>query len=252
MRRDHVVLHSAAIGEANLIAYGHYGPPVLVFPSDNGRAWDFENNGLLGSVRGLVEDGRVKLYCIDSFEGGSWRRQDLPLEMRAREHRRFEDFVMNDVVPWIHHDCGGPRDIGLTGCSFGAYHSVNFALRRADVFPRALALSGAYDLSRIGWGERGMDFYFNNPVDYLANMEGEHLDWLRRRVHLTLVVGQGPWEDDSASGALDSTRRLAGVLAEKAIPHELDLWGYDSAHDWPWWERQLAVHLPRLAEMVTP
>ena len=94
---------------------------------------------------------------------------------------------------------------------------------------------------------QGCDFYFNNPVDYLANMEGEHLDWLRRRVHLTLVVGQGPWEDDSASGALASTRRLAGVLAEKAIPHELDLWGYDSAHDWPWWGRQMAVHLPRLA-----
>ncbi len=91
-----------------------------------------------------------------------------------------------------------------------------------------------------------MDFYFNNPIDYVANMEGEHLDWLRRRVHLTLVVGQGPWEDDSASGSLNSTLRLAAVLGAKGIPHELDLWGHDSAHDWPWWERQLAVHLPRL------
>ncbi len=245
MRRDTVVLHSVPIGDSKVIAYGHWGRPVLVFASDSGRADDFENNGLLGSVAGLVEDGRVKIYCIDSFESGSWRRSDLPLELRAKEHQRFEDYVVNDVVPFIHDDCGGRRDVLVTGCSFGAYHAANFALRRADLFPRAICLSGAYDMSRIGWGERGDSFYFHNPVDYVANLDGDHLDWLRRRVQLTLVAGQGAWEDDSASGALPSTRRLASLLEAKQIPHELDIWGRDAAHDWPWWQRQLAYHLPR-------
>ena len=38
---------------------------------------------------------------------------------------------------------------------------------------------------------------------------------------------------------------MAGLLADRQIPHELDVWGHDSAHDWPWWRRQIAHHLPR-------
>ncbi len=245
MKRDEVTLHSLPLGDRKIIAYGHFGRPVLAFASDSGRAEDYESNGLIGAVANLIEDGRVKVYCIDSFEADSWRRSDLQLEMRAREHQRFEDFVTNDVVPFIYGDCGGARDILTTGCSFGAFHAASFTLKRGDLFPEAICLSGAYDMSKIGWGEKGDAFYFNNPVDYVANLHGEHLDWLRRRVHLTLVAGQGSWEDESASGALPSTLRLAGLLSEKQIPHTLDVWGHDSAHDWPWWQRQLSVHLPR-------
>ena len=46
----------------------------------------------------------------------------------------------------------------------------------------------------------------------------------------------------------DSHPQMAGLLAEKGIPHELDLWGHDVPHDWPSWRRQLAHHLPRSAD----
>jgi esterase/lipase superfamily enzyme len=95
----------------------------------------------------------------------------------------------------------------------------------------------------VGWGERGDSVYFNNPLDYVVHLHGDHLDWLRSRVLLLLVVGRGAWED--STGALDSTHRLAGLLADKGIPHELDVWGDDSPHDWPAWQRQIAHHLPR-------
>jgi esterase/lipase superfamily enzyme len=246
MRREVATLHGTAVGDRTVFVYGHYGRPVLAFASDSGWAQDFESNGMLDAVSDLVEDGRCKIYCIDSYESASWRRGDLPLEARAREHLRFESFVVNDLVPLIYRDCQGPLDVVVTGCSFGAYHAANFALRRADLFPRALCLSGAYDLSGIGWGERGDTFYFNNPTDYVAHLHGDHLDWLRGRVRLTLVAGQGPWEDDSASGALPSTRRLGDLLDEKGIPCDVDIWGHDAAHDWPWWRKQLAYHLPRM------
>lgn len=245
MRREHVVMQSLAVGESNLIAYGHYGRPLLAFPSDMGRAADYEERGLIDAVGGLVADGRVKIYCVDSYDSASWRNDSLPLEARAQAHQKFEDYITNDVVPAIYRDCGGPTDIMVTGVSFGAFHAANFALRRSDLFPLAICLSGVYDMSRIGWGERGDAFYFNNPQDYVANMTGEHLDWLRRRVRLLLVCGQGMWEDDSASGALPSTLRFDAVLTDKGIRHETDLWGHDVAHDWPSWRAQLAHHLPR-------
>jgi len=41
------------------------------------------------------------------------------------------------------------------------------------------------------------------------------------------------------------TVRQARQLAEKGLSYELDVWGHDVSHDWPWWRKQLAHHLPR-------
>lgn len=242
MRRDHVDLPSPMNG--TVIAYGHYGRPVLVFPSEQGRAWDFESNGMVGAVSDLIEAGRVKLYCVDAFDAATWSDSSVPLEERARRHSAYEAWIVDTVLPFIHADCGGPTDVMTAGVSLGGYHAVNFALKRADLFPLALGFSGNYDPSTWrAWGERGEAAYFNNPIDYVANLEGGHLDWLRSRVALVLVCGQGQWED--TTGSLPSTRRLAELLAPKEIPHELDLWGYDVPHDWPSWRAQWAHHLPR-------
>jgi esterase/lipase superfamily enzyme len=240
MRRDHIDL-----GPASLVAYGHYGRPVLVFPSEQGRAWDFENNGMVGAVADLIDGGRVKLYCVDSADAQTWSDRSVPIEERARRHDSYEQWLVNDVVPWINNDCGGPLEIATLGCSLGAYHAANIALRRADIFPLALCFSGNYDPTIWhGWGEVGDATYFHNPMAYVGNLHGDHLDWLRGRVSLLLVVGQGSWEEHP-TGSLPSTRAFAAQLAEKGIRHELDVWGYDVPHDWPSWRAQLRHHLPR-------
>jgi esterase/lipase superfamily enzyme len=233
------------LGPAEVIAYGHYGRPLLVFPSEQGRPWDFENNGMVGAVADLIEDGRAKLYCVDSADAHSWSDRSLPVEERARRHGDYEAWILGQVVPWIAGDCGGPTEIATIGCSLGAYHAANFALKHADVFPLALCFSGNYDPTTWdAWGAPGGATYFNNPVAYVTHLHGDHLDWLRRRVSLLLVVGQGAWEEHPTR-ALPGTRAFAALLAEKGIRHELDIWGYDMPHDWPSWQAQLRYHLPR-------
>jgi esterase/lipase superfamily enzyme len=246
VNKETAELWSDAIGAAGtVIRYGHYGRPVLVFPTEQGKAGDFENNGMVGAVGGLIDEGRLKLYCVDSYDASSWSDLSVPLEERARRHGNYESWITDTVVPSIRADCGGqPVEIATLGCSLGAYHAANFALKRADLFPLALCFSGNYDpVSWNGWGERGDAAYFNNPMDYLSHLDGDHLAWLRERISLLLVCGQGTWED--STGSLPSTRQFAALLASKQLRHELDLWGYDVPHDWPSWRAQLAHHLPR-------
>ena len=232
------------LGPLQLVAYGHWGRPVLVFPSELGRRWDWEDRGMVDALSGLIDGGRLKLYCVDGADEYTWRADDVPLEERARRHGEYERWIDDVVAPWIKEDTAG-GEIAVTGASFGAYHAANFALKRADLFPLAICLSGVYDVSVVGWGERGDATYFNNPVDYVSHLHGAHLDWLRTRVSLLLVCGQGQWED--TTGALESTKHFASLLGEKGIRHELDLWGHDIAHDWPFWRAQIAHHLPRFA-----
>ena len=244
MRREVVELESPELAwSPRVIVHGSYGRPVLVFPSSEGRAEDVEWNGMVEAVRPLIEAGRAKLYCLDSWDGGSWYRHDLSLEERARRHEAYERWVVERAVPYVDADCGGRQDMVVTGCSFGAYHAANLALRRADLFPLALCFSGVYDLSVLGWGERGTSFHLNNPLWSLGAAEGEHLDWLRSRLSLLLVCGQGQWED--TTGALESTRAFGRVCEDKGLRVEVNLWGHDVPHDWPSWRAQLAHHLPR-------
>jgi len=215
-----------------------------VFPAEGGDAGEFERRGMVSAVGDLLEAGRIKLYCVDSFDRESWSDRGIPLEERARRHGVYEAWILGEVVPFVRADSGGAGELITCGVSLGAFHAANFALKRADVFPLAIGLSGNYDPAAWdGWGERGDAVYFNNPMDYVTHLEGDHLEWLRRQVSLLLVCGQGQWED--TTGALESTRRFAALLAGKGIRCELDVWGHDVAHDWPWWRSQLAHHLPR-------
>jgi len=243
----YVELHSPGSGfRGQVVMHGHWGRPVLVFPSEAGGAWDYANNGMVDAVRWLLDGGRVKFYCVDSADAVTWSDRSVPLEERACRHELYERWVLEQVLPFIRDDCGGRGDVLATGCSLGAFHAANLALRHAHLVGQALCLSGSYDPSHWhGWGERGDAAYFNNPMDYVANLDGGHLDWLRSHVFLVLVVGRGAWEVDP-TGALPSTRAFAARLAEKGIPHELDVWGEDTPHDWPGWQRELAHHLPRL------
>lgn len=244
MRREQVELGWDG-PRATVVVHGHFGRPVIVFPTEGGGATEAEDNGLVGAVADLLDAGRVKLYCVDSFDAGTWSDRAAPTEERAQRHAAYEAWLFDHVLPWVSADSGGAHEFVTAGCSLGAYHAANLALKRADVFPLALCFSGNYDPTTWnGWGEPGEATYFNNPFQYVAGMGGDHLEWLRRQVSLLLVVGRGAFEV-SPTAALPSTRAFADLLASKGIRHELDVWGDDVPHDWSSWQRQFAHHLPR-------
>jgi len=246
MNAHHHELYSHAIGtHGAVVAYGHYGRPVLAFPSEGGRAYDWQDNGMIGALSDLLDAGRIKLYCVDAFDQYTWADRWLSLEERARRHGAYSAWITDQVAGFIGADTPGAPDAVVTGCSLGAYHALQFALTRADLFPVAICLSGNYDPSSWrAWGDRGDAAYFTNPTDYVPNLGGDHLDWLRSRFFAVLVAGQGAWETHP-TGALPSTQRMGDILGAKGIPHEVNLWGYDVSHDWHWWHRQIAEYLPR-------
>jgi esterase/lipase superfamily enzyme len=232
MRRDHAQVEAPEFGGAgDVIALGHYGRPVLVLPADGGRAWECEDNGLLEGVRGLVEGGAAKLYCVDGPAAESWSARDGSMDDAARE-AAYQSWILDNVVPFVYADCSGPIEMVVTGAGLGAVLAARFALRRADLFPAAICLSGRY--ADVGGG---------GAIDYLNSLEQHQLDWLRDRVNVVLVSGSGPQEH--ALGTLEATRRLASALEGCGIHHQLDIWDQTADHNGPSWSRQLAHHLPR-------
>ncbi|RMH19975.1 MAG: esterase [Acidobacteria bacterium] len=243
MRRRHELLHSADMGRpVHLWCFGHWGMPVLAFPTAAGFAHEWDRQGMVEALAELIDGARIKLYCPESNVAEAWTRRDSDPAWRISRHQAYERFVINVLVPWIRTDCHSPSiRIATAGASLGAFYAANFALKFPELFHWALCMSGRYEMSHFTSGLVSSDVYFNNPMAYVANLEGEHLRRVRDNTHLVLVCGQGPWEE----GCIEETHALADLLARKGISHERDIWGHDVSHDWPWWRRQALYHLRR-------
>ena len=245
-RTERVRLDSPSIGGTReVVVHGHWGRPVLWFPSEGFGPDEFADRGMLDALRPALDDGLLTVFCVPSHDEESWSASWKPLGDRARAHLAYENWIVGHVAPLIHERCAGRSDIVTAGPSMGAFHAVLFALRHAHLFGRAVALSGSYSTwAWRGWGEGDVDTYLTDPMSFLPTEHDGHLDHLRRAVHLTLVVGSGRWED--TTGANASTRALAGVLADKQIGHDLFVWGPEWPHDWNSWQAQAATYLPSL------
>jgi esterase/lipase superfamily enzyme len=240
MHRRFEKFYSPAVGrDMEMLLFGHYGTPMIVFPTDGGRFHDVEDNGMVGAVSHLIDAGKLKLYCPESLDNESWLRQDIDAHWRGVRHNAYQDFIVKDLVPAVRMDCqSNDAKIALAGCGLGAYHAANFALKFPHLFNYALCMSGRYDLEKITGLSNSQEVYFNNPTAYVPNLQGEALEQIRQ-THIVLVCGQGAFEDK----CLEEINRLADLLAQKGISHERDLWGYDVEHHWYWWRKQFLHHL---------
>ena len=227
-----------------LWSYGWWGTPVLALPTAGGMAHDWQHNGAIEALAPLIRAGRIKLYCPETNVAECWTHAEGPATRRLARHRAYEEFVVGELVPWIRQDCNLPNArIAVAGPSVGGWYAVNFALKYPEVFWWALSMSGRFAMDKLVDGGWPTELYHQLPFWYVPNLGGAELERVRRQTSITLVVGQGPHEGD----CLPETVALARTLRERGISCDLDVWGHDSGHQWPWWHRQIKHHLLRRA-----
>lgn len=229
--------------DMELKVYGYFGKPLLVFPAQGGRFFDYENFQMIDAISGFIEGGKIKVFTVDSIDNQSWANWGAHPADRARRHEDYDRYIMDEVVPFISQHCNNADQRYMTtGCSMGAYHAGNFFFRHPDVFDTMIAISGLFQL-KIFIGDYSDDLvYFNSPLYYLPNMDDPwYLDRYRHS-NIIVGVGQGAWEDAMLSDAY----ALRGILEAKQIPHWIDIWGHDVNHDWPWWRKMMPYFLDAL------
>ena len=241
MRRRHELIHSPAMGRRmNIWCFGHWGTPLVVFPSAAGFAHEWDVQGMVETLEPLINGGKLKLYCPESNVSRAWTDKEQHPALRVKQHLAYERFIMEDLVPAIRKDCNSESiRMAAAGASLGAFYAANFSLKFPETFFYSLCLSGRYLATHFTQGYSNDDVYFNNPMAYVPNMDGEVLEKVTSQTHLTLVCGQGAFEE----GCIEETHAFADILQFKGIPHHRDIWGHDVSHDWTWWRRQAWMHL---------
>ncbi|MEI8254769.1 MAG: alpha/beta hydrolase-fold protein [Deltaproteobacteria bacterium] len=219
-----------------IVRYGYAGHPLLLLPTAQADFLENERFFLIKAIEKHIFDGRVQVFSIDSINRHAWMNSRIPVPEAARRQAMYSGYLEEEVVPHIRRVVGDPRArIGVSGASFGAFYSANAFFRRPDLFDTLIAMSGFYDLGPDYLeGYSGDNAYYNNPLSYLPNLSDHGmLETFRQHSQIHIVTGQGAYEAPHAS------RRLSQALWDKGIPHNLDVWGHDVNHDWPWWRRML-------------
>jgi len=214
------------------------GQPVLVFPTAGGDAEEIERFLMIRALEPLLQAGKIKIYSCDSVAGRVWFNQEGSPEHRMYMQHQFHQWVRHEVVPAIRQDCR-QEDIGIwsAGASIGAFHAAAVVCRFPDMFHRALAMSGTFDLMRFIEAKDSTDYYkVSSPLNFVPHLEGRHLDVLRTR-QITFATGEGKWEN------IGESWRLANVLGQRGIPNFVDSWGKDWDHDWVTWRAMMPKYL---------
>jgi esterase/lipase superfamily enzyme len=188
--------------DMDALVFGHAGTPLLVFPTSMGKFFEYEDRGMIGVLAPKIERGELQVFCPDAVDTESWYNNSVHPKVRVLRHLQYERYILHEFLPFIRWKNQTPR-LALTGCSFGAYHAVNFAFKHPDVVTHCVSMSGAFD------------------------------DWfLSRYRQMKIVLGSADWDI-----CLDANVKLSAILNGKAVPHWLDIYGDNSKHDWPLWLR---------------
>lgn len=244
MNREYHKQWSPTLGQnMELLRFGHAGKPVVVFPCQEGRFYEYEDFGMTEVLRPWIEAGQIQLFCLDSVDAQSWCNWQSHPADRARRHDAYDRYITKEVVPFIRQFSDEP--FCMHGCSMGGYHAANYFFRHPEIADSLIAISGLFQLSLFIGDYSDELVYFHTPLAYLANLTDEALLEKYRSSQIFVGVGQGAWEDEM----LADTHQLKRVLEEKRIPAVIDIWGHDVNHDWVWW-RQMIPHL--LKQMPLP
>lgn len=237
MNREYVVWESPALRRRmEILWFGHAGRPMIWFPTSQGRFYQNEDFGLIGSVADWIGEGKLQIACVDSVDAESFYATWRPPAERIARHDQYDRYLSSEVVPWIAAKARTGARVATLGASFGAYHAVNFALRHPDLCDKTIGFSGKYDIHSFLDGYWDDTCYFHCPTAYVPNMDRE---WVAKLSHMDIAIVTG--ETDNI---VEGSQRMIQILREKGIPQRSAIWGAPYGHDWPWWKEQIRTYLP--------
>lgn len=218
--------------------YGYYGFALLMLPTAAADYLEYERFLLIDAIKPLIDAGKIKVFSVNSINSESWLNNRMLPQHKAIRHDQFNNYIYNEVVPFIKSQTSADTSIITTGASLGALHSANLFFKRPDLINGTIAMSGVYDLSSYTKGYFDDTCYFNSPVHYLPGLNDDsYLSKMRDAHKIIIASGSGNYESP------DDSKKFSDILSSKGISHELDIWGPDMTHDWPTWRSMLPYFL---------
>jgi len=243
VKREYHKWHSPILDrEMELLVFGEGGGQrLLVFPTRKQRFFEYEDHGMIHSLRHRITAGEIQVICVDSIDAESLYCFDIPPEERIERHLLYERYIIEEVIPFTETSAHWTALIAH-GCSFGAFHAVSMTARHPYLFHGALAFSGRYDLTLQAGDFHSLfhGFYSDElkaimPSHFVPEIKDKKQLRALRSIQFTFVVGE---EDPFLQNNIDT----AAAMGAKKIPQTLRVW-CDNAHRFRHWRQMIRIYL---------
>ena len=201
-----------------MLVFGEKGVPLILFPQLNTRYFDYKDFGVIESLRGLIEEGRIKVYCPDSYDAQSWSDNSIPPEERVAKYEQFEQTVIHDVIAFANYETEEEKII-FSGYGVGGYYALNIVLKYPDLAKGLLTIGGEFDVKNYLDDHFDELAYYNSPLDYLFGLNDEK--YISKYKKLKMILSSGITDD-----SFGQNKYIAQLLFEKGINHHFDVYPY--------------------------
>lgn len=225
MKRTEKTWKSPCMGkEMKLLIFGTEGTPVIIYPSAYGGLNEWEEKGGIDLLQEQIDEGYNQIYCVDGFAGESFMNLDIEPLARIKRFSQYQSYIMDELLPFISEENSNPFIIN-TGVALGAYCALLMALKYPTNFQKVIGLCGYYDI-RVHLDEFIDDnVYFNNPVEFMPNLNDEKLLKLISSVDIRLLN----YMNDPTK---EETHKMSDILWLKFIEHEHYVWNEEATNLW--------------------
>jgi esterase/lipase superfamily enzyme len=227
--------------EMELLVFGNEGTKVFFFPPRMGRFYDYENWDIVAMLSDKINNGYIQLFCLDSIDLESFYNVACHPRKKMFRHSQYEKYIIEEVLSFA-SSINKSSHLIVAGCSLGAYHAVNIAMRHPDLFCKVVGMSGRYDLTESKGcfedlldGYHDSEVYANMPNQYLQNINDPVVLSQLNRLDIVLVIGK---EDVFFS----SNCLLSEILNSKGISHCLYEWS-EEAHRSHYWREMVKIYI---------
>ena len=172
MQRESHQWHTGRLGRAmGLRVYGHWGMPLLAFPTSGGDEWEMEGQGMVAALEEFIDGGRIKLFCVGSNGDQSFYDKSAHPLHRSWMQRQWDEYIRWEVIPFIHSHCNGLSAIADDGRLARRVPRGQHAVQAPRCGARVLCACPGSTICAASWtGIYDDNFYFNNPIDYIGGM----------------------------------------------------------------------------------
>ncbi|MFN0047732.1 MAG: esterase family protein [Cytophagales bacterium] len=223
-----------------LLVFGHAGARVLFFPTRKARYYDYENWGVIESLKDKIEQGFLQIICVDSLDRESFYATQLAPCDRILRHLQYEKYIIDEVLPFS-RKLNKNMYMAVAGCSLGAYHAVNIAFRHPEHFGKVVGMSGRYDLTQpmsvfkdLFEGFVDENIYLNTPNRYIPNLQDQKYLQELRRLEIVVAIGKH-------DAFIEDNKFLSHSLWEKGIANQIHFWEGE-AHDPMQWREMVQFY----------
>ena len=238
METKDFTLHREGVdGDFDVTQYGTAGRPVIAFPEGDSSCASWGEGGMVDALAGLIDAGRVRLFCVDSAD-------DAPADYRLTSLGGYFDLVENELAQLVRNkapDAGAPI---VVGAGLGALNATIAMLRKPSLYGGLLALSGTYDAAWVVGDAMSDAWRAFSPVDLVRGLgDNPLLVKALSGLQLAFVCGTGAGEEGG-----QTQRTLRGELEAAGVGATFEYWGADVDHSWNWWQEEARQLLPCLLE----